>query len=72
MKPVLLQLHCEDPDAVQARFVKEGGSVVFPVADHGYGARDGRLKDIAGHLWLVTKTLEELDEAELQRRMDAM
>ena len=66
--PVLLHLCEADPDAVQARFVEAGGEVVFTVADRPYGARDARLRDVAGHLWLVSKTLETLDEGELQDR----
>jgi PhnB protein len=67
--PVLLMLDGVDPDAVQAAFVAAGGEVIFPVADRPYGARDGRLRDVAGHVWLVSKTLETLDEAALQARL---
>lgn len=63
---VLLTLHGVDPDAVQAAFVEAGGEVVFPVADRPYGMRDGRLRDVAGHLWLVSRTLVDLDEDALQ------
>ncbi len=65
--PVLLHLMC-DPDAVSARAVEAGATMVFEVADRYYGMRDGRLRDPFGHLWLIAKTLEHLSEEELQRR----
>ena len=65
--PVLLTLMC-DPDAVAARAVAHGAELVFPVDDRFYGMRDGRFRDPFGHLWLVTRTLEHLDEGELNKR----
>lgn len=67
--PVILTLLC-DPDAVAARAVAEGATMVFPVEDRFYGMRDGRMRDPFGHLWLLTRPLEHLDEAALQERME--
>ncbi len=66
--PVVLALVCDDPDALQARAVEHGATVVHPVADRYYGMRDGRLEDPAGHLWLITQEREALSEEELNRR----
>ncbi|HEY7483921.1 MAG TPA: methyltransferase [Streptosporangiaceae bacterium] len=48
----LLMLEVEDVDAVAARMVAAGGTVVFPVADADYG-RSGRVADPFGHAWLL-------------------
>lgn len=55
--PVIMALYVTDPDAVAARMVVCGAEVVFPVSDHDYGERAGRLRDPFGHLWMVAKTL---------------
>jgi hypothetical protein len=62
----------EDPDATVAKAEKAGATVVFPVADQFYGFRAGRFQDPFGHLWIVSKVLEELSPKEMQKRMDAM
>ncbi|MEM6927952.1 MAG: VOC family protein [Myxococcota bacterium] len=68
--PVVMMLVCDDPDAVAARAVGHGGTMVFEVDDRPYGMRDGRFRDPQGHEWMVTKMLEDLSAEELQRRMD--
>jgi uncharacterized glyoxalase superfamily protein PhnB len=55
--PVIIALYVTDPDAVAARMVDGGAEVLFPVADHDYGDRSGRLRDPFGHLWMVAKRL---------------
>jgi uncharacterized glyoxalase superfamily protein PhnB len=55
--PVIMALYVSDPDAVAARMVEGGAEVLFPVADHDYGDRAGRLRDPFGHLWMIAKTL---------------
>ena len=46
-----------DPDAIFARAVKAGGSVMWPVEDKEYGWRVGRLVDPFGHHWEIGKPL---------------
>jgi PhnB protein len=46
-----------DPDAVFARAVKAGATVVVPVADKEYGWRVGRIADPFGHHWEIGKPL---------------
>lgn len=55
--PVILSVEVADADAVAARMVEAGARVVFAVADHGYGFKDGRLEDPFGHLWLISQPL---------------
>ncbi|MGD9531444.1 VOC family protein [Pseudonocardia sp.] len=70
--PVILALYVADADAVAARMVDGGGTVVFPVADHPYGERGGRLADPFGHLWMIAQRTENLTSDEIQSRTDAM
>ena len=55
--PVVMALQVDDPDAVAEAMLKGGATVVFPVADHDYGHRGGRLADPWGHLWMIFKPL---------------
>lgn len=55
--PVIMHLGVTDADAAARSLVEAGATVVFPVADHGYGSKDGRLADPYGHLWIVSEPL---------------
>jgi PhnB protein len=52
-------LTVEDPDAVFAKAVSAGASVVSAVQDHDYGWRVGRVADPFGHHWEIGKPLKE-------------
>ncbi len=69
--PVLLTLECDDPDAVCSRALAHGAQVLIPIADQLYGHREGRIQDPAGHLWILTKLIDTLDDAEIRRRMES-
>ncbi|MBC8070561.1 MAG: VOC family protein [Deltaproteobacteria bacterium] len=68
---VLLHLTVDDPDTVCARVVELGGTVVIPIEDRNYGKREGRVRDPFGHLWILSHTLEQLTDEEIQRRLGA-
>jgi uncharacterized glyoxalase superfamily protein PhnB len=55
--PVLLQLTVADPDAVADALVAGGGEIVIPIEDRPYGKREGRVRDRAGHLWILSRPL---------------
>ncbi|GAA1875645.1 VOC family protein [Asanoa iriomotensis] len=57
--PVIMHLGVTDADAAAKALVDAGATVVFPVADHGYGMKDGRLADPYGHLWIVSEPIVE-------------
>jgi len=69
--PVSLHLYVEDVDAAVARAVAAGATLVRPVADQFYGDRSGTLKDPFGHQWTLSTHVEDVSEAEAQRRMEA-
>jgi PhnB protein len=54
---VRMSLIVPDPDAVANRAVAAGATIIFPVSDHAYGMRQGRIADPAGHHWLIGKRL---------------
>lgn len=66
---VLLDIECEDPDAVAEAAVSRGARMVFEVTDQPYGARQGRFLDPFGHQWIVGSPLT-LDPEEVQAVMD--
>ena len=66
--PVIIALYVSDPDAVAARMVDGGATVVFPVDDHPYGERGGRLADPFGQLWMIACRTEDLTPAQIQER----
>jgi PhnB protein len=70
--PVIIALYVADPDALAARMVEGGATVVFPVSDQPYGERGGRLADPFGHLWMLAKRTEQLSADEVQQRTAAM
>ena len=55
--PVIIAVYVSDPDEVAERMVAGGAEVLFPVTDHDYGDRGGRLRDPFGHLWMIAKRL---------------
>ncbi|GIF71362.1 VOC family protein [Asanoa siamensis] len=57
--PVLFHLGVTDADAAARALVEAGATVVFPVAERGYGSKDGRLADPFGHLWIVSEPVVE-------------
>ena len=67
---VILDVLCDDPDAVLNAATERGAEVVFSVADQPYGARQGRFRDPFGHQWIVGTPITKSD-AEVQAALDA-
>ena len=68
---VIMSLDVSDADAVAERMLAAGATVIFPVADHDYGDRGGRLRDPFGHQWMLAQHAEDLTPDEIQSRLDA-
>lgn len=66
---VVLDVECDDPDAVAALALERGAQLVFEVADQPYGARQGRFRDPFGHQWIVG-TPSTMSGAEIQAALD--
>ena len=64
----LLATYWPDVDAVWERAVAAGATVVYPLADHFYGERGGRLEDPFGQQWMLSSRTEIVSAAELAAR----
>jgi len=71
--PVHTSLTVWTPDAaaLHARVVAAGGTEISPVTDEFHGDRVGAVRCPYGHRWIISTHIEDVDEAEMQRRMDA-
>ena len=67
-----IHLHVDDADAVIARAVEAGGTLVRPPSDAFYGERSGTVRDPFGHEWMLGHNIEEVSPEEMQRRYTKM
>jgi PhnB protein len=67
-----IHLHVDDADALLARAVAAGGTLLRPASDAFYGERSGTVRDPFGHEWLIGHAIEEVSAEEMQRRYDAL
>ena len=58
-----------DVDAAWERALAAGAEIVYPLADHVYGERGGRLRDPFGQQWMLSQHTADVSEEEMQRRM---
>ena len=70
--PVIMSLDVTDADAVAERMLAAGATVIYPVTDHDYGDRGGRVADPFGHQWMIAARNADLTTDEIQQRLDAM
>lgn len=66
--PVQLHLRVDDVDAVVNRAVAAGAVILRKVEDQFHGNRSGMIADPFGHCWFVLTAIEQLSEAEVERR----
>ena len=70
--PVSILVYVADVDAMTARAVAAGATIVRPLQDQFYGDRSSTLTDPFGHQWTLATHTEDVAPDEMQRRMDAM
>jgi PhnB protein len=68
--PVALMVYTEDCDALFARAVEAGATAVNEPKDTFHGDRAGSLRDPYGHRWMIVTHIEDMSEAEMQRRTE--
>lgn len=56
-------LRVPDVDALCARALAQGAHAVHAPQTHVYGERQATLEDFAGHIWTLTRTVEDVDPA---------
>ena len=67
-----IHLHVDDADALIARAVAAGATVIRPAQDQFYGERSGTVRDPFGHEWNIGHHLEDVPTDEMQRRYSEM
>ncbi len=67
-----ITLYVEDADALHARAVEAGATVINPVEDHAHGDRAGSVRDPFGHRWAIATQIEALTPEEMERRIEEM
>lgn len=67
--PCLLHLSVADPDRTAAEMTKAGAQVLIEIDDRPWGKREGRVADPHGHLWILSKPIEEVSDAEIRQRL---
>jgi PhnB protein len=70
--PVTIHLSVPDVDAVFARAVKAGATVLMPLADMFWGDRYGIVTDPFGHKWSIATHIRDVTPAEMQEAMKQM
>jgi PhnB protein len=67
-----LLLEIDDVDVVLDRAVAEGAELLKVAEDQWWGVRAGSIRDPFGYRWNIHSVIEELTEAEIQRRSDEL
>ena len=70
--PVSIMIYVEDVDKQFKQAIAAGGTELRPLTDQFYGDRSGTLKDPYGHQWTLSTHIEDVSQAEAQKRMEAM
>lgn len=63
--PASLHLYVADADAVAARAVAAGATVIMPVGDSFWGDRYGLVEDPFGHQWSIATPQREMSGEEI-------
>lgn len=70
--PLMGMLYVKDSDAVLAKAVGLGATIVRPIQDQFYGDRSGTVRDLWGNEWTISTHKEDVNRKEMKRRMAAM
>ena len=71
-QPVSFVLYFEDIDAKFAQAIEAGATENRPVVDQFYGDRSGTLTDPFGHMWTLSKHIEDVTAEEVAERMKSI
>ena len=66
-----LMIYLPDVDDAYARAIAAGATEERPPEDQFWGDRMGTLRDPFGHRWSLATHVEDVDGAEMERRMKA-
>jgi PhnB protein len=65
---VIMATYWANVDTAWERAITAGAEIVYPLDDHFYGERGGRLRDPFGHQWMLSQRIELLSVEEINRR----
>lgn len=66
--PLNIWLRVDDPDKLYKQAIDAGCKVTMEIDDMFWGDRMGGVVDPYGYMWTIAKTIEDVDEEELERR----
>jgi uncharacterized glyoxalase superfamily protein PhnB len=69
--PTGFYLYVSDTDATYAAALAAGGASLLEPSDQFYGDRNAGVQDPWGNNWWIATHIEDVDEAEVQRRLAA-
>ena len=61
--PAVLMVRVPNVDTAYARALTLGATGLTPPTDHPYGERQASVRDPAGHAWMLTQTIADVDPA---------
>ena len=67
-----IMLYVPDCDATFAAAIAAGATLLEPVSLKFYGDQAGRLQDPFGHQWTVATHVEDVAQADIERRLAAL
>lgn len=70
--PVAVHLYLDNVDSVWERAIEAGATVVVPMAEVYWGERFGKIVDPYGHVWSLSKRIENLSADEIASRAAAL
>ncbi|MFD2205956.1 VOC family protein [Kiloniella antarctica] len=63
-----VQLYLADIDGAWDRIVEAQAAVILPLEDAYWGERTGKVVDPFGHVWILSKKIENLSKEEIEKR----
>lgn len=67
-----LTIATDEADSLWQQAVDAGAQIFHPIEDAFWGERHGQVVDPFGHRWGIAQRLEDVPEAEVQRRATAL
>src|SRR5579872_2466846 len=64
----IMALYFQNVDDAWDRALAAGAEVIYPLADHFYGERGGRVRDPFGQQWMLSQHIENVTPDEMERR----
>ena len=68
----MLHLYVPDTDALYRSALAAGATSIREPADQFYGDRSAGVRDLWGNQWWIATHMEDVSQAEMERRMAAM